>query len=71
MIINKANETFSFPFIDRYFLFIYNCLFNDLQLIVGHIFFDNAFDPLKEGEKYADVNEYVKDLIDVMHKVGR
>ncbi|VDI67181.1 Hypothetical predicted protein, partial [Mytilus galloprovincialis] len=37
----------------------------------GHIFFDNAFDPIKEGEKYADVNEYVKDLISVMSKVGR
>ncbi|CAC5393469.1 CHS1 [Mytilus coruscus] len=36
----------------------------------GHIFFDDAFDPIKKGEKCADVNEYVKTFIRVIDEAG-
>ncbi|XP_071149954.1 chitin synthase chs-2-like [Mytilus edulis] len=37
----------------------------------AQVFFDDAFIPLKDGEKYPEVNSYVKTFIDCIYVAGR
>ncbi|XP_052072416.1 uncharacterized protein LOC127710528 [Mytilus californianus] len=37
----------------------------------AHLIFDDAFDPILSGQKFPDINRYVKTFINVFYKVGK